>query len=322
MQRDQSDIQDRDSIFGMPIGSKGEESLLGRLMEYSNQGLISHIQIYINPGTDISDLGIFRGTDITKIIHAAHDDQGFCIHDGLTGVNKQIIDEAFMAADELSSPAIIFHTGSLRKRWKDYSNYERKGLDESIRKVMAYITECTLNTKSSPAPRTLFENVPKWEQGVHTLFDRPHCIFDKARHLYGFGFCLDLASAAVTATCYSSLTHAFDPPEGYTVKLPYPLESLKPPQREILNMFMKLEPEVVHTRGVNYRDVMRYPQEFTELNQLQWDFILLHCHENKIPFIIEPNNLSDYHGKLMSVTDYFDRLMEKKNHADVSSNGA
>jgi len=318
----------RYNIFGLPLASKGDQRLLEELVGYYNKGLIGWMQIYVKPGTIVSDVGIFKDTPLNIIVHAASESHGFNIPDGLTDVNKQIIDEAFLAAEELGSQFIIFHAGYFRERLGGKTYAESKELDEKIDRSMNYIKEQQAGNQPGPPPSVLFENMLMWENGHETWFNSPLELSFWMTQYQWAGFCFDLSIAAQRVNCYPF--HMIDPPQRRVVeplfdRFYYLKDGVLIPDtltqgdiyqekfrhQSFTEQFLEIKPKIVHTRGISYGDLIRYPQGFSQLNLDQWELALPYCHRNNVPFIIEALEEKNYQKGLEFVTDYFDRLMSE-----------
>ena len=133
--------------------------------------------------------------------------------------------------------------------------------------------------------KILAENMPRWANDQNYIFQSPFCPFYEDMRKAGFGFCLDLASVAVTV---NSFPFAYDaPPVDFllsssdsdrqiffgkildTLALQR-LEEILLRHNLAIQDFLQLKPEVIHTRGVWYWDLLRHPREMTDLNMAQF----------------------------------------------------
>ncbi len=281
--------------IGTTISSR-EPDKEEKLCRFVEMGL-TQIQVYIEPGTEKHDLEAVKDSGLAVIVHAAHEAHGFNYPRGATEKNRTILEEAFESATYLRASHLILHPGFLtREEWRDYQLSMR--IEEQFDALTKWIAE-----RKGPV-RVLVENMPRWSGNQESIFATPLSPFYQSMKAAGFGFCLDLANVGLTQNCYPE--HMYDPPDRDFQLPPHnifilnaegiaePLDLVQHETRfkEGLQVravadFLKLEPEVIHTRGIDLYDLRKHPRSMSTLNSQQFDAVFPYAIGRDVPIIIE-----------------------------------
>ncbi|HLC60196.1 MAG TPA: hypothetical protein VJJ52_02095 [Candidatus Nanoarchaeia archaeon] len=285
------------NLIGVNVSSK-EPGLEDKVRKLIGMG-VSWFQLYIEPDTPTSHIQFLKRYPINIIVHVAHEYHGFNFASGVTKLNKRLIDETVSAADGLDAKFIVLHPSYLtQEQWNC-------GLEEDlhISKTFDGLVDYIARQAGKKNKVVLAENMPKWDKQRQYLFHHPVDSFYGEMERAGFGFCLDLASVAVTTNSYPYFVFN-PPPERFNNEI-YAREMLSGDglgngrlaaehalERELrhriaVEEFMHLNPQLVHVRGVGHWDFVRLPKEMTDLNELQLRIAIPYCKSHGVPMIIE-----------------------------------
>ncbi len=288
------------NLLGLSIssGNIAKKENFDIIKELHFQNKVNWVQIYIAPGTEIETFYLLKDTKLKYIIHAAHELHKFNPIDGLTKNNKEIIDKAIFAASFLKANFVIFHPG-----FQNYSHLKNSNIKNSFKNIfliLNYIQGKTdkIFNEYQTKPKILFENLPSRAYGHTTLFNSSNSKLLNLMKYNKMGVCLDIANLATKINAQLSKYH-----------FPKELASRKKNHSESISDFLKLGPQVIHTRPIPEVDILERPTEFGKLNEYQLDYILPYCIKEKTPLILEiPQNEASFKSAIGFIETYYNVL--------------
>ena len=289
-------MTDESLLIGATINLQ-ELDLERRITQLMSYG-ITWLQVYVNPGTTNNRIQLLKSYPVNRIVHVAHETHGFNFSNGTTRLNRRLVDQAVSAAAQLGANFIVLHPSYLTEEQWGATVEEDLDIGRKFDGLVDYVKQ-----QVGGRYRVLAENMPKWERKQQYLFHYPVDAFYGKMERAGFGFCLDLASVAVTTNSYPHFV--FSPPPDCFADETYAKAKMsigefgngrlameEAQERQMRHKiavedFLTLKPELMHVRGVGYWDVMRVPRPMTDLNNLQLQLVVPYCKANGVPIIVE-----------------------------------
>lgn len=275
-----------------------ERDLEKRVQELMGAG-IGWVQIYIPPDIATNQIRWLKYLPVEKLVHIAHETHFFNFPNGPTKLNKICVDKAVEAADFLGAKFLVVHPGYITEEQWNARGKDALNVDRKFDALTGYLLQ-----KVHGRYNILVENMPKWNNGNRYLFTFPLDPFYYDMVQSGFGFCLDLANAALTTNCFPYFL--FGPPQGIFASEEYArmmlsgddeifsdhLSAMHRQQRQYeyekdLTGFLSLRPQLIHTRGIGNWSFFRNPRKMGELNDLQFQTVIPYCTANQVPIIVE-----------------------------------
>ena len=291
---------DLNHLIGVTISSK-DISLRKKVQKIISMGL-GWGQVYIEPGTTPEQLRPVRESGLEVAVHAAHEDHGFMPTRGDDDLNRQLFDEAADAAEYLRSRMVIIHPGHITPEEKNSSYEDQRRIDGNFDRLTEYMVKRVQKTT-----KVLVENMQRWNNGMETVFHRPIDPFYSDMRESGCSFCLDLANAAVTFNQFPEFVY-YPPSEGFVlpcsdseIQILFSkqldtlaqerLHEMRTSQRMQVINFLRLSPQAMHVRSVDYWNLLRpkarNPVPMGDLNAVQLQVVIPYCIRKNVPLLLE-----------------------------------
>ena len=311
------------SLLGLSVSSRDGalESDVSERIEllngFTEAGKLGYGQVYIVPGTTRDDLERFRDVSFKTIVHAAHEEYMWCPVAGLTDANKRTLHEALDAAAFLGSEVVVFHPGPVYPGEEPRSiaerlSHEDPGYDERLAFLMDYLRD------EARGFRVVFENMERWIDKKDHWFASSTDEFNDLRLERDFGFCLDVARAAVSGNYIPQ--NLLSPPADDRMGGNYDVANLLLESGcgdsltqlwvdtlwnridQEVSSFHRLDIDLVHFRAVSIGDLQRNSQGFSAVSRRLLKKHFPFVKERNIPLILEDYIDND------GLTSYLDSL--------------